>query len=690
MAPHSRRAVAIASDGPAPRRAPAPPPVPPLELRLLGPLTLTAADGTRRPLPRKSRALLAYLATHRGRTVPRDHLGALLWSNGSTDRARQSLRQSLVAVRAALGAAADSALVVDGNGIALRTDAPIGIDVAVFDRLSASRDPAELEDADRLFRGEFLEGLDLDGEPFAEWLEMERERLRSRRLDTLQRLAEAQDGAGQSDAAIAIARRLVDADPLREEAHRLLMRLLAAAGRRGEALRQFASCVDILKSELGVEPDEETSRLGEAIRSGAASAQPARPVPTARADLPRPPPDAPSIIVLPFTSLGDGPAQDYFTDGIVEDLTVALGRERWLFVMAGGTAAVLRDEAGKARLAAAQIGIRYILHGSVRRDGDRVRVAARATEAATGRQLWSELIDDVVDNVFAIQRRLTISIAAAAAPAVRAFEITRAQRKPTESLTAYDLYLRALPRFRNSASDNAESLRLLRRAIAIDPLYSTAYAMAARCYQFQWMFRWVGIDDPNLVEGVRLARLAVETGPDDSEALWMSGLVILFLGGEAATGAGLIARSLDLNPSSAHAWIARSLAHAFLGDGATALDAFEQGQRLNPLDSLHHFNWFAATWAEFAAGRWTAATAAADRALAQNARYLPALRMKVVTSGLAGPAAVAHEAVRRLLAADPGATVAALRAFMARPLAENPAALATYVEGLRRAGLPEA
>ena len=166
------------------------------------------------------------------------------------------------------------------------------------------------------------------------------------------------------------------------------------------------------------------------------------------------------------------------------------------------------------REVAAKLGVRYVLRGSVRRDGNRVRIVVQLTDAATGTHIWSDRFEDEVDNIFALNDRLMAQAAAMIAPALRSVEIERAQRKPTSSLTAFDFYLRALPLFRKSLADNREALLLLDRAIALDPSYSAALGFAARCYQFQKLMGWVPLNHPALGEGVRLAQLRGRNGQE--------------------------------------------------------------------------------------------------------------------------------------------------------------------------------
>ena len=540
-----------------------------LKLELLGAFALEPPSSKRSSLPKKAQALLAYLAVQ-GRPMPREQLATLLWADRSAAQSRRSLRQCLMSLRSALHPYADETIMADSNTIRLALADHIDCDVLNFERFGKSEEAADLEMAASLYRDEFLAGLHVSSEPFAEWLAAERRRFASKRSDILYRLAMAQAKAGVNERAIETAQHLSVFDPLREDGHRLLIRLLASAGRRSDALKQYALCMETLRRELGVAPETRTTALAEEIRTGAveggsiaadtsaASPLETNPLRPASSD-PRPPvssSDKTSIAVLPFTNIGPGGEQDYFAEGIAEDLSVALGHVPWLFVIASSSTSGHLGGAEDMRQIGRQLGVQYVLRGSVRRDLKRVRIVVQLTDASSGGYIWSERFGGPVGDLFDIQDRFTTQIAAMIAPALHTVEINRAQRTPTKSLSAYDLYLRALPRFRTSLAENEEAVRLLQRAIDIDPAYAAAYGLAARCYQFQKLFGWVAPSDPRFCEGVRLANRAVELGTADSEALWMAGLALAQLAGEVKHGRVLIDKSLSLNPNSASAWIA--------------------------------------------------------------------------------------------------------------------------------------
>jgi TolB-like protein len=471
-------------------------------------------------------------------------------------------------------------------------------------------------------------------------------------------------------------------------------RLIAAAW-DGLAVEESNLTVQIasLRKVLGVEPGGE--RWIETMpRRGYRFVGPVSPhdnkahMPSsAREALPLP--DKPSIVVLPFQNLSGDTTQDYFVQGLVDDLTVALGREKWLFVIAGPSARAFKNEQDDPRAIAARLGVRYVLSGSFRRATDQVRIIVHLTDALHGRQIWSERFEDQVDNVFDMQDRLATQVAATIAPALRSTEIERAQRKPTENLTAFDLYLQALPRMRNSLADNRNALALLERAIALDPAYSAAYALVARCYQFQLIMYWLPRSEPSLKVGIGFAQRAIELGHSDSEALWMAGLALQYLDGQTEHGKALIARSLKINPNSANAWTASCMVHTHLGDYETAIDHFNRGQRLDPLDTLHHLHWNLVGMAYFGAGRYQDASDAANKCLNVGPTYPSGLYLKLAASGQLGNTEQSADVLLKLRGVHPHCSVTWLSGYWGLLLRRNPDLLARYIDGARRAGLPE-
>lgn len=678
-------------------------PMPPLELRLLGTFELLR-QGTPVRLPRKAQALLAILVLSPG-PVPKDTVATLLWGHTGTEQARASLRQCLVALRSGLGEHA-GAVSSEGAAIALVDPEFASVDASEFVRLTRSDRLEDHQCAASKFRDTLLSGMQIPIEPFERWLTIERQRLDAARLELLQRLATGLAAARETERAIATCRQLLVLDPLREESHRQLMSLLAASGNRGSALLHYEQCVEVIKDELGVAPDPETVKLAETIRKGvspvlagqgqseAEAPNNSFPSPTSASVPTLPPtqplslPDKPSVAILPFAHLGQDPGQEYFVKGLVDDIAVALGRETWLFVVASPWASAAESEGLDLRTLGSSLGVHYVLKGSVRVEGEECLIVVQLLDASRGTHVWSGRFRDRMDNLFDVQERLTTKVAATIAPALMSFEVERARHQPTGSLSAFHLYLRALPLFRASKEKNQEALDLLSRAIEIDPGYATAHALIARCYQFQRMFGWRLRDDPKLQDGVRHGRIAAELGANDPEALWMAGLALAHLSGEMDRAQALVERSLALNPNSANAWTASSLMHSYLDNIDEAIDHFNRSQRLNPLDVSQHVHWNMLIWAYLGAGRIEDAADAAERAFRVRPDYPIALRLKAVTYALLDRTEEARACIEPLLALQPSTSIAWMEAFL-KPMLKNKRTLQMVIKGARLAGIPE-
>jgi TolB-like protein/Tfp pilus assembly protein PilF len=399
-------------------------------------------------------------------------------------------------------------------------------------------------------------------------------------------------------------------------------------------------------------------------------------------------PDKPSIAVLPFTNLSGDPEQDYFADGIVEDIITALSRVHWLFVIARNSSFTYKDKSVDVKQVGRELGVRYVLEGSVRKASNHVRIAGQLVDAVTGAHIWADHFDGALDDIFDLQDRITSSVAGIIEPKLRHAEMEWARRKPTESLDAYDLYLRALAQFRGSYEHNLEALKRLRRAIEIDPHYAAPYGLAAWCYHYQRVRDWVSPSDPALAEGIRLARLAASLGKDDPETLWMAGLTLAVSGGDFEGGIALIDRALSLNPNSANAWRVSGLVRAYLGDTQTAIAHLERSARLSPLDAFAFLWSMGFMLAHFMAGRYEEASAWCDKTLHEAADHPPALRMKAATCGLLGRLDEGRAWVERLLAVNPDTTVSSMRLYYG-VIMKKPGCLEAFLEGLRKAGLPE-
>ena len=571
----------------------------PVAVTLLGGFEIRA-DGAARELPgQKDRALLAVLALAPGATHSREKLASLLWSARGDAHARDSLKHALGRLRASLG----DPLVADRQTVRL-DPAAFTVDVAAFERLLADGTPDAAEAAIALYRGDLLDGIGIRDRAFEEWLRIERQRLRSQVEEAAAGLMAHSLAQGNPDRATVAARRLMQLDPLREDACRALMRIHADRGETARALRLYEALRDGLQRELGVRPESETTRLSEAIRQGRnpvdAPVAAGKGVPD-----PAPPlPDRPSIAVLPFQNLGGDPEQEYFADGVVEEIITALSRMRWLFVIARNSSFTYKGRAVDVKQVGRELGVRYALEGSVRAAANRVRIMGHLIDATTGTHLWADSFEGKLEDIFALQDQVTASVVGAIAPELEKAEIDRARRKPTASLDAYDYFLRGMAEVHKWKREaNAEALRLFGKAIELDPDFAAAWGMSARCLSQRKAIGWATDHAADVAEARRLARRAAELGPDDAVALATAGVGLNFVSGDTGDGAALLERALALNPNLAMAWYFSGWANVWNGEPELALTQFAHVVRLSPHDPQIAMMQAGTAWAHFFAGR---------------------------------------------------------------------------------------
>jgi TolB-like protein len=357
------------------------------------------------------------------------------------------------------------------------------------------------------------------------------------------------------------------------------------------------------------------------MREGGQDATGAARVPVAGHARPSlPVPDKPSIAALPFTNLSGDPEQDYFADGMVEDIITGLSRVKWIFVIARNSSFAYRGRAMDVKQVGRELGVRYVLEGSVRKSGNRVRITAQLIDAGTGTHIWADRYDRALDDIFAVQDELTISVVGVIEPTLRKAEIERARRKRPDSLDAYDLYLRALPfAFTAMPQDADKALTLLESAIELEPDYAAAHAMIAWCHEQRYLR--AGLQDDVKHAALHHARTAIAVGGDDAAALATAGFVIAVIEYDYQTATAAFDRSFALSSSSALAFGFSSIVSAWRGDDATAVDHAERAIRLSPFDPLGYLPYVGLAYAHFAAGRFQDAAAAAARASQSNPKF---------------------------------------------------------------------
>ena len=401
-------------------------------------------------------------------------------------------------------------------------------------------------------------------------------------------------------------------------------------------------------------------------------------------------PDKPSIAVLPFQNMSGDPEQEYFADGVVEDIITALSRVTWLFVIARNSSFTYKGRAVDVKQVGRELGVRYVLEGSIRKSANRLRITGQLIDAATGAHLWAQRFEGGLEDIFELQDKVTASVVGAIAPKLEQAEIVRATRKPTESLDAYDYYLRGRASWHKGfAYDKGaidEALLLFYRAIERDPEFAAAYGMAAWCHVLRRNYGWVHDDGQESAEARRLAEQAVRLGNEDAVALYTGGFGLTMIAGQLQTGAAWIDRALALDPNLAAAWHASGWVRIFLGDAEIAIEHFARGIRLNPVGPENFTSENGTAAAHFLAGRYTDALKWSEKALQTKPNYAPAMRMLAASYASVDRLTEAQQTMTRMRQFDPDLCVANLAGVT--PF-RSAAAIARYTDSLRRAGLPE-
>jgi TolB-like protein len=399
-------------------------------------------------------------------------------------------------------------------------------------------------------------------------------------------------------------------------------------------------------------------------------------------------PENPSIAVLPFQNLSADPEQEYFADGIVEDITMALSRFHWLFVIARNSSFTYKGRVLDVKQVGRELGVRYVLEGSVRKAGNRVRIAGQLIDTETGAHLWTNRFEGALEDMFDLQDRVTASVVGAIAPKLQRDHIKRVTRKPTENLNAYDYYLRGLARAHRMTTieANRKALQLFCKAIEFDPGLACAYGMAAWCYVLRKARGWMIEHEQESAEAGRLARKAVHLGIDDPVALCMGGYTLAFVAQEFDDAAAFMDRGLAVNPNVAQAWTLSAWLRVWRGEPGLALEHVANAIRMSPLDPSVGIMHGAEAYAHFLGSRYDMASSSAEESMRDNPTFLLIVCISAASNAFAGRHELAQKAMARALAINPDLRVSNLREFAPFRRAED---LAPFAEALRQAGLPE-
>jgi TolB-like protein len=398
-------------------------------------------------------------------------------------------------------------------------------------------------------------------------------------------------------------------------------------------------------------------------------------------------PDKPSIAVLPFQNLSGDPEQEYFADGVVEDITAALSRMRWLFVIARNSSFTYKGRTVDVTEVGRTLGVRYILEGSIRKAANRIRITGQLIDAQTRAHLWADRFEGSLDDIFALQDQLAASVVGAIVPELERAEIERAKRKPTESLDAYDYYLRGMANLNlgtRAAID--EALPLFMQAVTIDPAYASAYGMAAWCLFWRKLNGWMTDRTQEIAEGTRLARLAVELGKEDAIALTRGGHALAHLVGDLDAGISLLERAKLLNPNLVSAWFLGGYLRVHSGDHEDGIAHLNHAMRLSPLDPEVFRIQAGIGLAHLYARRFDVAASWAEKSVLELPDFLFARCILAASQALAGQTEKARHAMAEIRRLGPTLRIANLQDWLPINREQD---RATFSDGLRLAGLPE-
>jgi len=547
-----------------------------LQLKLLGGFAASGPSG--RPVElagKKNQALLAYLAVNRGKRHSREKLKGLLWGDRAETQARGSLRQALAALKEALAGVEPVPLVLDGDSIAL-DPAAVSTDVASFEQLVGSESADDLRQAAKLYEGDLLDEMALRDPAFDEWLSVERARLREALMGALSRLISQLTGAE----AIAVGKRLIALDPLRESSHRSLMQAYATAGENTLGLQAYASCRDLLKAELGVAPAKATEELRQRILKG----EEAHPAPSQSDETPTSQHQkAASVAVLPFTNMSADPEQEYFSDGLTEDIITDLSRISALFVVARHTAFTFKGKPIDIGEAARKLNVGYILEGSVRKVGSRIRINVQLIDGTTGDHLWAERYDRDLGDIFALQDDISENVVTALKVNLLPGELAALAHRPTRNAEAYEYYLLGRSTLYGGWGDK-ESLRAARllfsKAVEVDPGYARAYAGMADCDTYLWSAGDLDVSTEDILAN---STKALALAPNLAEANASKGLA-LYRAGHPDEGALALKRAIELDPDLFEAHFFYGTTCWITGHYREAAEQFERATELRSTD----------------------------------------------------------------------------------------------------------
>jgi TolB-like protein len=395
-------------------------------------------------------------------------------------------------------------------------------------------------------------------------------------------------------------------------------------------------------------------------------------------------PKGPSIAVLPFANMSDDPEQDYFADGVVEEITIALSRFKWLFVISRNSSFTYKNKAVDIKQVGRELGVRYVLEGSVRKNAEQARITGQLIDAETGIHLWADRFEGSLRDIFSLQDEMTLNVVTAIEPRMWKTEIELAVRRRPNDLKAYDMYLRAFPHFYSMTREGiAAALRLFSGALEFDALFGSAALMACECHNANISFGWTADPKSENEEAWRLARLALSIDDSDPEILATAGRMTAYLAGESEAAMVLADRAVALNPNSSVVWLHRGWTCIYAEQPNEALRSFERAIHLSPLDPALYLMLAGMAFAYISLNRFEDAIFASRRALRQNDKFTPAFRSLAAALAHLGREEEARDAAGHVLKLEPGFRISE---WLSRSHSYSPN---HFIDGLRKAGLPE-
>jgi TolB-like protein len=658
-----------------------------LHVRLLGPVRITIDGRSVAIASRKARALLSYLALREGTEVPRSVLTELLWGERSDGQARASLRQTLSELRTVLEGSAEHSIIATKENITW-VSGSAWIDAKVLESAAGSKEEDTLSEAADLIDGELLEGLSVSEAGFEHWLSAERARFRILAGTVYTRLMERAEQGGRQEEALAHGLKLLTLDPLQEHVHRAVMRIYAAQGRHDAALAQYERCRAELSSQIGVSPEAETEALVKSIRASRRTKAQAQPSPAREPDAPVLP-AKPSIAVLPFQNLSADPEQEFFADGLTEDIITALSRISGLWVIARGSTFTYKGRSTDVKQVARDLGVRYVMEGSVRRAGDRLRITAQLVDATTSHQVWAERYDRALAGLFDIQDEITRSVAAETQTQLQLAEAAAGGSRPFSDSKARDLAVRACARLYDQTPEAiAEGSDLVDQAMRLEPLNPVAHRARAWVFFSRLWFGEIPRDPANMARGFELARMALRLAPRDEYAhLVMAYAYAYAADGQLEEAIAECERGLEINPNCSILYGNVGAYLGALGRPQEAIEACRLALKLNPRDPSNFWRHYYIAVAYFVAGDYAACLRDSKR-LSRSRPFLASGIMWAAAAAGLGDAKEARAAVDYCLAERPQLRVGSVApTFMLRFARDEDHERLMVL--LRKAGLPE-